>query len=266
MHSLLVHFPHLSLPDQPLPVGVQRIVRQANGTLGVVGSSQGALLLAQLCLDQRGLWLQVAAGVRSVHVNGRPVRRMALLRAGDAIFVEGMEMLIRSSVDAANPIPPPDDGPAPDGVAVLRGVGGQHHGRSFALDRPRLVGRDSDSDIVIDDPAFPPRHARLERHGNRVLVRDLGSSEGSQVNGIAVRHCWLTDGDQIVFDGQHRFVLEQPEQTRRFVLPMDDELLPEPADERDTLAPRRIRRWPWLLASALLLAGVLSLLLLFGAR
>ncbi|MFP3648525.1 FHA domain-containing protein, partial [Paraburkholderia sp. SIMBA_054] len=64
----------------------------------------------------------------------------------------------------------------------------------------------------IDDPAFAARHARLEPHDGRILLRDLGSHEGSLVNGMAVRDCWLQPGDQLVFDAQHRFVLEVPVQ------------------------------------------------------
>ena len=271
MHSLLVHFPHQTQPDQPLLAGVQRIVRQANGSIAVVATSQGALLLAQFCLDGRGLWLQVAAGIRGVHVNGRPVRRMAMLRAGDAVYVDGVEMIVRGVAEAVAQPPAPSQSASGEGalagsIAVLRGVGGGHHGRSFPLDRPRVIGRDPDADIVIDEPAFAPRHARVERVGERVLLRDLGSAEGTRVNGVNVRHCWLQGGDQLVFDGHHRMVVELPDDPRTQPLHTEDALLPEFRAEDLPDVPRRVRRWPWLLGSALLLAGVLSLLLLFGAR
>ena len=271
MHNLVVHFPHQTQTDQPLLAGVQRIVRQANGSIAVVATSQGALLLAQFCLDGRGLWLQVAAGIRGVHVNGRPVRRMAMLRAGDAVYVDGVEMIVRGVAETVAQSPAPPQGVAADSevtgsIAVLRGVGGVHHGRSFPLDRPRVIGRDADADIVINEPAFAPRHARVERLGDRVLLRDLGSPDGSRVNGVSVRHCWLQGGDQLVFDGHHRLVVELPDDPRTQTLPNDDALLPEFRADDLTDVPRRVRRWPWLLGSALLLAGVLSLLLWFGAR
>ena len=78
MQNLLVHFTHRQHPDQPLRPGVQRIVRHASGSVRLGGDAAGTLLLAQFCLDDRGLWLQVAAGMRGIHVNGRPVRRMAV--------------------------------------------------------------------------------------------------------------------------------------------------------------------------------------------
>ncbi|HEL4830249.1 FHA domain-containing protein [Stenotrophomonas sp. C4297] len=268
MQNLLVHFSQQQQPDQPLRPGVQRIVRQANGSVRLGDAGHGALLLAQFCVDDRGLWLQVGNGIRGIHVNGRPVRRMALLRAGDAVYVDGVEMVLQGEVESLLQAPAPNGG---DGTneqqRLLRGVGGLHHGRSFTLSRSRLIGRGGDADIEINEPAFAEQHARVEVHGERVLLRDLGSADGTRVNGVAVRHCWLQAGDQVVFDGQHRFVLEVPHDPRRRPLPDEDESSQD-AEQAPVLpaAPRKVRRWPWLLVSALLLAALLSLLLWFGAR
>jgi len=270
VRDLLVHFTHRQQPDHSLKPGVHRIVRHASGSVRLVEDTQGALLLAQFCLDRRGLWLQVANGVRGIHVNGRPVQRMALLRAGDAVYADGVEMVLRGGLAPQARVPAVDpDTLSGDPHLVLRGVGGRHHGRCFTLDKARLVGREAGADIVIDDAAFAPRHARLDPIGGRILLRDLASHEGSLVNGVAVRDCWLQPGDQIVFDAQHRFVLEQPLQE---VEPEEPEterewhFTPQPAAAPSHHSPARLRRWPWLLLSAVLLAAVLSALLWFGAR
>ncbi|WP_449466884.1 FHA domain-containing protein [Stenotrophomonas humi] len=267
MRTLQVHFSNRQQPDQPITPGVQRIVRHASGQVRLGDDSVGPMLLAQFCSDQRGVWLQVASGVRGIHVNGRPVRRMALLRAGDSVYADGAEMLLRGSCEQ---LPHPPEA-APEQVedlrVLLRGVGGRHHGRSFTLERPCTVGSEPGSDIVIDDPAFAGAHARFERHGEKVLLRDLGSAEGTLVNGVLCRHCWLQAGDQVVFEGSHRFVLEMPlgqgVPNQAFVadeapLVTEPEVLPP--------KPPRSRRWPWLLLSALLLGAAISALLMFGAR
>lgn len=217
----------------------------------------------RLCLDRRGAWLQVDPDASGVLVNGRPVRRMAMLRIGDTLWLDGREVHLL----AANA--PGDEGsgsgtPAPR--LVLRGVGGHYHGRCITLDRPRTVGRRSDCDIRVDDPAFPERHARLEADGHGVVLEPLGGDEHSLVNGERVGHARLRAGDQVVFDGHHRFVLESPGRPR----PARD----LPPDEAEAEAPlpvaRRgaaaggLRRLPWLLGAALVLAGLLSLLLLSG--
>lgn len=266
MQNLLVHFTQRQHPDQPLRPGVQRIVRHASGTVRLGDDTRGTLLLAQFCLDDRGLWLQVASGIRGIHVNGRPVRRMALLRAGDAVYADGVEMVVQGDCEAVAHAPPrSDDGG--DDQRLLRGVGGQHHGRSFTLDRPRVIGRGPEADIVIDDPAFAEQHARLEQHGERLLLRDLGAGESTRVNGVTVRHCWLQPGDQLVFDAQHRFVLEVPHDGRkRIVVEEEDDGFEARQRPEPVAVPKRVSRWPWLLVSALLLAAAISGLLWFGAR
>lgn len=263
-HALQLHFSNRQQADHPLAAGVLRLVRQANGTLGL-GDAPGALL-AQFCLDRRGLWLQVASGARGIHVNGRPVRRMALLRAGDAVYADGVELLVRAAAQPAANVDDAAGAATHEACAVLRGVGGAHHGRCFTLGQPRLVGSAREADIRIDEPAFASRHAVLERDGARVLLRDQGSAEGSVVNGMPVRDAVLVAGDQVVFDGQHRFVVEAP---RRRSLALAETAAADTADLADEpVAARghaRTVRLPWLLLAALGLAGLLAALLLFGS-
>ncbi len=268
MESLRLHFTNRPSPDRPLSTGVHRIVREAAGTIGVGDVLQGALL-AQICVDRRGLWLQVANGMRGVHINGRPVKRMAVLRPGDSIYVEGVELLLQSAHQSAGDVREVRDVDMTqsDARVVLRGVGGKYHGRSIPLSQPCLVGRARDATLRVDDPAFAERHARLELRGERVLLRDLGSAEGTRVNGVVVRDALLAAGDQIVFDAQHRFILEVPWlPTASMAAPMDEEITVSPAPPADQAVARRsVGRWPWLLLAALLLAAALSALLLFGA-
>ncbi len=275
MDDLRLRFSHAPQAELTLGAGVHAIGRLDGNreTLGVLpAGSPSAASMVNFCVDRRGVWLRVTDGARGVHVNGREVRRMAMLRVGDAVYVDGVEMRL---VSARAP-------QAPDGAmdllagdtngdprVVLRGVGGQYHGRSFTLERPRLIGRHADADIRIDEPAFADRHARLELVGEQIVLRDLGSIDGSVVNGETVRHALLQSGDQIVFDAHHRFVVEAPARATPPVvervdadlsasLPVDEDTLP-----REPRSPAR--RLPWLLLAALLLGGMLSALLLFGS-
>ena len=247
--------------------GLHSIGRDAAGQPMPVDQPEDAI--AQFCVDRRGVWLQVREGARGLHVNGRPTRRVAMLRAGDAIFIDGHQWLLLGetppNAPAATSVPAHDA--ASDPRMVLRGVGGAHHGRSVTLDQPRLVGRLPECGIRIDDAAFADRHARLEPHAQGVILRDLGSEDGSVVNGWPVRNALLRPGDQVVFDAHHRFVVEAPrrnangEERMRESSPASDV---EPALAAGRMASAR--RVPWLLLAALLLAASLSLLLLYGAR
>lgn len=266
MDAVRLRFTEHDRDDRALSLGVHGISRRAPGVLELVeGDAQSPV---RLCVDRRGVWLNVDDAAAGVHVNGREVRRMAMLRVGDAIYVDGVELRLVSSRPVT--LPPGFDEPAaaedgPDLRVVLRGVGGRFHGRCFTLERPRLVGRHADADIRIDDPSFADRHARLELVGEQVVLRDLGSAEGSLVNGEPVRDALLEAGDQVVFDGHHRFVVEAPRRRPRRGGPEDTD---EAVDAEDaTLAPAggRVSRLPWLLLAAVLIAGLLAALLLFGS-
>ena len=273
MTALRLRFPNRQQPDLVLGPGVHAIGRDVVDRPVIVDDPGQAI--AQFCVDRRGVWLQVREGTRGLHVNGRPVRRVAMLRAGDAVFVDGNEWLLLGDTppSAPNESRPGDPRPGPgeqnpDPRMVLRGLGGPHHGRSVTLDQARQVGRLPECDIRIDDAAFADRHARLEPHAEGVVLRDLGSHDGSAVNGWPVRSALLRPGDQVVFDTQ-RFVVEAPNRggsssASRSASPMPCE---DPVQSVPETKPgSSARRVPWLLLAALFLAAAVSLLLIYGAR
>lgn len=267
MTALKLRFPTPDEPELPLDIGVHGIGRGRTGALApVAGGDEPSV---RFCVDRRGVWLTVGEGVEGVHVNGRQVRRMAMLRTGDAIFVDGHELRLVSTTPVSTVVPEDlavdaADGDDVDPRVVLRGVGGRYHGRSFILDRPRLVGRHAEADIRIDEPGFADRHARLERVGGFVRLTDLGSAEGSVVNGEPSRDAVLQAGDQVVFDAHHRFVVEAPARAGHSA---GYDRAPEPQALVDDSPERRGGGLPlpWLLLAAVVLAGLLSALLLFGA-
>lgn len=60
-----------------------------------------------------------------------------------------------------------------------------------------LIGRLPECDIVVNDPRASRRHAEIRPSGNGYCVTDLGSMNGTQVNGAPMREHVLADGDQI---------------------------------------------------------------------
>jgi diguanylate cyclase (GGDEF)-like protein len=72
-------------------------------------------------------------------------------------------------------------------------------GKMFKLDKPELViGRSVDCDLQIEDDGISRRHARLFRGvGGVMTVADLGSTNGTYLNGARVTEHPLTDGDKI---------------------------------------------------------------------
>ncbi len=84
-------------------------------------------------------------------------------------------------------------------VTVLRFVSGRYRGQDFPLDdrRSYIAGRSSEADLVLADDAVSRKHVRFYPARGQMWVRDLGSRNGTIVNGQTVdRHC-LREGDRL---------------------------------------------------------------------
>lgn len=274
-HSSPVHTPKLRFcnsdrADLGLGPGVHAIGRDDDGELCRVDDASAAI--AQICVDRRGIWLQLRDGVRGLHVNGRPVRRMSMLRAGDAVFIDGVELLVLGAEPIAAPQagwPQPEVPEGSTGV-VLRGIGGIHHGRCFVVAQRLTIGRRLDSDVRIHAAAIDDL-ARLEAHVDGVVLRSSAQAS-SRVNGWPVHDALLRAGDHLVLAEQHRFALEAatcPAAMQLAHEPLADAAaLDEAAAHGESQAALMgsVRRLPWLLLAAAMLAAALSLLLIYGVR
>lgn len=61
------------------------------------------------------------------------------------------------------------------------------------------IGRHPDSNLVLADPNVSRNHAEIRPQGDRYVVVDLGSTNGSRVNGVRVDTQLLEDGDELTF-------------------------------------------------------------------
>lgn len=66
-------------------------------------------------------------------------------------------------------------------------------------DHVLTIGRLPESNIVLADPNVSRSHAEIRPQGTGYVVVDLGSTNGSRVNGVRVSQQELVDGDEIVF-------------------------------------------------------------------
>jgi pSer/pThr/pTyr-binding forkhead associated (FHA) protein len=73
------------------------------------------------------------------------------------------------------------------------------------------VGRAPDNDIIIGDPATSGRHCRIEVRNGSYWISDLGSTNGTLVNGEPIIDKQLEHGD-VISIGQNtiRFTLAEP--------------------------------------------------------
>ncbi|HWH44235.1 MAG TPA: DUF3662 and FHA domain-containing protein [Thermoleophilaceae bacterium] len=93
---------------------------------------------------------------------------------------------------------------SPDSArAVLSGAG-----RRLVLGgEAMVVGRSRDCDIRVDDPNVSRRHAELRRTPEGWTLVDLGSTNGTKLNGRRVDEAPLSPGDDVMF-GLTRYTFE----------------------------------------------------------
>lgn len=88
--------------------------------------------------------------------------------------------------------------PAPT-RAVLRMVARDGSERTVEVDgTPLSLGRASDNGLVLADPRVSRHHARLQARRGTLVLTDLGSTNGSRVNGVRVDECALGTGDRVL--------------------------------------------------------------------
>ncbi len=88
---------------------------------------------------------------------------------------------------------------------VIAGPDGLHpaflvlpDGRRVPIERePLVIGRLRDCSVVLADPNVSRRHAEVRRVDDDVVITDLGSTNGTRVNGVPIREQYLQSGDDI---------------------------------------------------------------------
>ncbi len=83
--------------------------------------------------------------------------------------------------------------------AYLIVISGLHVGKMFKVEKDEsTLGRSSKADMYVNDVGISRKHARLITWGDDVFVEDLGSANGTYLNGDRLsRRVQLQDGDKI---------------------------------------------------------------------
>jgi pSer/pThr/pTyr-binding forkhead associated (FHA) protein len=86
---------------------------------------------------------------------------------------------------------------------------GLQAGSTYDLQGPvTLLGRGTDCDLRMVDPGVSRHHAELRVEDGQVVLVDLGSTNGTLVNGQPVRRVVLTDGTNVTL-GRTTMVFHQ---------------------------------------------------------
>ena len=69
----------------------------------------------------------------------------------------------------------------------------------FVIDQQQItIGRDSESDLQLNDPSVSRQHARIQRIYTDLYIEDLGSTNGTSLNGRNVTKHVLKAGDRLI--------------------------------------------------------------------
>lgn len=100
--------------------------------------------------------------------------------------------------------------PAPIDAALV-GTGGPVLGVIFPLLMENVIGRGASTDLVVPSGQLSRSHTRILFLEGGFVLQDLGSTNGSRVNGAPVHSAKLSDGDRIELgDAQFRFEIRRP--------------------------------------------------------
>jgi hypothetical protein len=66
------------------------------------------------------------------------------------------------------------------------------------MDREIIVGRSSDLDMVLVEDMVSRKHAKISTAGGQIVIQDLGSTNGTFVNGEKIKKVRLKEGDRIL--------------------------------------------------------------------
>jgi pSer/pThr/pTyr-binding forkhead associated (FHA) protein len=92
--------------------------------------------------------------------------------------------------------------PRPGGRSyLLRFISGKYQGGEFPIqpDKQIFIGRSSDLDMVLVEDMVSRKHAKITTQGgDQIWIEDLGSTNGTFVNGEKIKRARLKEGDRVL--------------------------------------------------------------------
>lgn len=150
------------------------------------------------------IWIFFAFALRAVWRETRRAQRTpASVSARPVVASAGSSAQAEAHQNAARVTP---TGGPKTGALVVLAVAGPLEGRRLELATPATIGRDASCDLTLADDRFVSgHHAEVVKEGRRIIVRDLGSTNGTFVNGERVEGSMRVTRGDVLQVGQSAF-------------------------------------------------------------
>lgn len=170
----------------------------------VINDEGVSVFHAEIRQEDGKVFIWDSGSVNGTFVNGEKVSGKMEVKAGDVLRFHLIEVQLTD----------PAKGPAPELPAAVKreierpalpqwqvkALTGTISGKMFLVDGTKIIGRDPGCDIIITGSHVSRRHAELSIRGGKLWVKDLGSSNGTFVNGKRNDEVQLKNGDEVKFD------------------------------------------------------------------
>lgn len=227
-----------------------------------LATDSDALVKVRLQLDESGLWLRNLGN--PIHVNARPIEKLAYLRPGDRLHLGNTEILVRQDQPPAALLADLDEDRPREtmpGTILLRGLNGPFAGQARSIDPILHIGSDDACEIRLDARYAAAEEAQIRLAGGHVLLTSKGNVP-VWINGWPVHAAILGDGDQIEIRGL-RFTLHAPGLKRTYANGQENGDLSAGNPTPPTHSASARLSFVRLLIAAALLASLLTAVLLF---
>ncbi len=205
-----LHFPQGDHADVELQSGKYTIGSSANADIRVEDKGLGDIH-ATLTIQDNECEVSIDNAARLISVNGKLVKERKEVREGDLLIAAQVHMKVLSSVEEED-----DDNRTRVRMAlpkfILRGVSGAYFGKTYPLRGATIIGRHSECHICVNADGISRKHAQIDAEATGLVVTDLGSSNGTYVNGKKVEKADLSVGDELKLDNI-RFLVQTPGMT-----------------------------------------------------
>lgn len=163
---------------------------------------------ARILWDGKFYWIEDLKSTNGTFLNGQPVEREKLRHLDVITLGKKLDMVfvVRAAAQAVTRlgiIRAALSFDAPDALPYEMGVG------------EVTLGRSPTCNIVSESGVVSKLHAKIERTADQLLLQDLGSSNGTYVNGVRVMTAFLQDADVVSLGGvdNYRATVEMGEIT-----------------------------------------------------